>query len=87
MDDPIVVAAIISLIGVISAAVIAGIFHYLKNNSHPMKITNGLLTALQSNSRAVVDLTTVLRENQTEVRQAHNEVKQGIAILLDRTEK
>ena len=91
MDEPLIVAAIISMIALLTSGVIGGMFAYLRgmNNRgagiNPGVLTSSLLTALQAQTKALADLTEVLRQTQVEERQAHGNMEKSLALLLDRT--
>jgi membrane protein implicated in regulation of membrane protease activity len=96
MNDPLVVSAIIGLLGLIAASVIGGTFASLRaaRASPDFKITNGLLSGLQSQivalsnlTVAVANLTKTLADNQIENRQAHEKMTDCLTILVERTKK
>ena len=88
MNDPLIVAGVISLMGIISAAIIAGIFAVVRFKTDPVHpLTNGLLAALQSQTKALGDLTQLLRESHVEDSRSHKEMCDGMTVLLERTRK
>ena len=86
MNEPLIVAALVSMIGLVIAAIITGLF---KNSpaANSNKITNGLLNALQAQTKSLSDLTEVLRDSQKEERQAHQKMIEGITTLLERVKR
>jgi len=92
MDNPLVVAALISMIGLVVTAIISGTFACLRNNrgaakGNPGTIANGVLVALQAQTKALGDLTDVLREGHIENRQAHQKMIEDVTTLLERTKR
>jgi hypothetical protein len=86
MDEPLVIAAIVSLIGLTLTAVITGIFACIKvNNGTSGGCTNGLEAALQGQTKAMSELTTVLREAHVEDRGDHQQMIRALTILVERT--
>ena len=89
MDDPLVLAAVISVIGLVATAIIGGTFALLRNNrrgiANPSILADGLLAALQTQTKALGDLTEVLRGSHREDRQSHEKMLEGITTLLERT--
>ena len=98
MDEPLVVAALISLIALALSAVIAGSFACIKvsrvatnGNSAPTLTTglllalNGQTTALTIQTKAVGDLTDLLREGRTEDRNDHKQMISALTVLVERS--
>lgn len=99
MDEPVVIAGLIALISAAMATTIAGVFAFTtmrsggKAASSSYQITNGLLGALTAQTaasvaqtKAIVDLTLLLRRENTESQRAHRVMCEGMRVLLDRVE-
>ena len=84
MNEPLVIAAIVSMIGLTFTAVITGIFACFKANNSG-GCTNGLESALQGQTKAMSDLTTMLRETHTEDRGDHQQMIKCLTVLVERT--
>jgi hypothetical protein len=90
MDEPLVVASIISLISLSLSAVITGTFAYTRlreNSGGGIAITNGLLETLATQTRAMSDLMVYLREINLEARNEHREMIKALTVLCERTSK
>jgi hypothetical protein len=97
MNEPIIIAGIIALISAAMATTIAGVFAFStartgsKAANSSYQVTNGLLGALTAQTaasvaqtKAIVDLTSLLRRENTENRMAHRTMCEGMRVLLDR---
>jgi len=84
MDEPLVIAAIVSMIGLTLTAVITGIFACIKANNSG-GCTNGLETALQGQTKAMTELVTMLRETHVEDRGDHQQMIKALTVLVERT--
>jgi len=88
MDEPLVVAAIVSMIGLTLTAVITGIFACIKvgnGGKNGGGCTNGLETALQGQTKAMSELVTMLRETHVEDRGDHQQMIRCLTVLVERT--
>jgi hypothetical protein len=88
MNEPLVIAAIISMIGLTLTAVITGIFACFKAKSGSKDcgtIPNGLLAALRAQTDALADLTLVLRASHHDDQRAHEKMVEALTVLVERT--
>lgn len=87
MDEPLVIAAIVSMIGLTLTAVITGIFACYKVNSGGSAgcVSNGLLAALRAQTDALADLTGVLRTSHADDQRVHDKMVEALTILMERT--
>jgi len=86
MDEPLVIAAIVSMIGLTLTAVITGIFACIKaGNGSGGGCSNGLETALTGQTKAMSELVTMLRETHVEDRGDHQQMIRCLTVLVERT--
>jgi len=87
MDQPVIIAGLIALISAAMATTIAGVFACFKASNAPKNncVSNGLVAALSAQTKAMADLTGVLREVHLEDRQAHEKMVEALTILVERT--